>query len=451
MSALLMLVRGRRSLANALPVIAFAAATAIVCTVLAGTGAFYGRLGPSGFEATDPSASPEAQITPLLVICAVFACVLLVPNAIALGGAAARLSLARREKDLAAVRLVGGTRAQVAGVAVSDVAWQSVVGAVIGVACHIALAWPLSHLDFGIRKFTAAELILPWWALALTPCALALFASVSASITLTGVALSPLGIARGAHKVRMSVMRLLVWVLSIIVFFAVAQFLPRIQGVSLGAVIVAVVLTVGIMVFSVNLAGPFIVWVIARIVASLAPTPSLLVGARRLCADPRAGWRAVSGVTIALVVSGFASIVTSLPSVDESSRLMNQALLTGAVLTVGIATVLAAVSTGVTHTARVIDQASRYRSQHIAGASISQLHRARIAEIAIPVAISLAVSVFMAALVLFSLMGSAASDPLVAVGFVVSVVAALGLVSASALVSSPLVARAARARVRAAG
>ena len=436
MSALLMLVRGRRSLANALPVIAFAAATAIVCTVLAGTGAFYGRLGPSGFEATDPSASPEAQITPLLVICAVFACVLLVPNAIALGGAAARLSLARREKDLAAVRLVGGTRA------------QSVVGAVIGVACHVALAWPLSHLDFGIRKFTAAELILPWWALALTPCALALFASVSASITLTGVALSPLGIARGAHKVRMSVMRLLVWVLSIIVFFAVAQFLPRIQGVSLGAVIVAVVLTVGIMVFSVNLAGPFIVWVIARIVASLAPTPSLLVGARRLCADPRAGWRAVSGVTIALVVSGFASIVTSLPSVDESSRLMNQALLTGAVLTVGIATVLAAVSTGVTHTARVIDQASRYRSQHVAGASISQLHRARIAEIAIPVAISLAVSVFMAALVLFSLMGSAASDPLVAVGFVVS---ALGLVSASALVSSPLVARAARARVRAAG
>lgn len=98
MSALFMLVRGRRSLANALPVIAFAAATAIVCTVLAGTGAFYGRLGPSGFEATDPSASPEAQITPLLVICAVFACVLLVPNAIALGGAAARLSLARREK-----------------------------------------------------------------------------------------------------------------------------------------------------------------------------------------------------------------------------------------------------------------------------------------------------------------------------------------------------------------
>lgn len=451
MKALPMLVRGRNSLANALPVIAFAAATAIVCTVLAGTGAFYGRLGAEGFDLSSANASPEAQIMPMLVICAVFACVLLVPNAIALGGAAARLSLARREKDLAAVRLVGGTRAQVAGVAVSDVAWQSIVGAAIGVGVHVAAAWPLSHLDFGIRKFTVGELILPWWALALTPFALALFAALSAAITLTGVALSPLGIARGAHTVRMSVVRLLVWVLSIVVFLVVATFLPRIEGVSLGAIIVGVLATVGTMVFAVNLAGPFIVWIVARFAAFLAPTPGLLVGARRLTSDPRAGWRAVSGVTIALVVAGFASIITTFPNGDAVAQLMNQALVTGALLTVGIAAVLAAVSTGVTQTARVIDQAPRYRAQHVAGASVSQLHRARIAEIAIPVGISLVVSVFMAALVLLALMGSSATNPLVALGFLVSVVAALGLVSASALVSSPLVARAARARVRAAG
>ncbi len=446
-----MLVRGRNSLANALPVIAFAAATAIVCTVLAGTGAFYGRLGNASFELSGTEASPEEQVMPLLVMCAVLACVLLVPNAIALGGAAARLSLARREKDLAAVRLVGGTRAQVAGVAVSDVAWQSIVGAVIGVAVHIAAAWPLSHLDFGIRKFTVDELILPWWALVLTPFALALFAALSASITLTGVALSPLGIARGAHKVRMSVVRLVVWVLAIGAFLIAATILPQMEGMPIGVIIVAVLATVGAMVFAVNLAGPFLVWIVARIVASLAPTPGLLVGARRLTSDPRAGWRAVSGVTIALVVAGLASIITTFPNDDAVAQLMNQALVTGALLTVGIAAVLAAVSTGVTHTARVIDQGPRYRAQHVAGASVGQLHRARIAEIAIPVGISLVVSVFMAALVLLALMGSSATNPLVAVGFLVSVVAALGLVAASALVSSPLVARAARARVRTAG
>src|SRR5699024_2266247 len=83
------------------------AATAIMATVVGGAAGFVGRM------PTD-SAMPmegEASVMPFLVICAITASALLLPSAVGLGGSAARLSLARREKDLATTRLVGGTSA----------------------------------------------------------------------------------------------------------------------------------------------------------------------------------------------------------------------------------------------------------------------------------------------------------------------------------------------------
>ena len=124
--------------------------------------------------------------------------------------------------------------------------------------------------------------------------------------------------------------------------------------------------------------------------------------------------------------------------------MISTALVTGAFLTVGIASVLAAVSTGVTQAARVIDQAPQYRSQHIAGAGLGQLHRARVVEIAIPVVLSLVTASFMVVILLLGLVGGAAANLQVLGLYMVSMVASLGLVVASALASSLLVAQAAR-------
>lgn len=450
MSALLLLIRRRFSLSDVLPVIAFAAAAAICSTVLAGTFAFHGRMIELG-ASLDPTAggndslTGEAALMPLLVLCAMLACVLLLPNAVSLGGAAARLSLVRRERDLAAVRLVGGTRLQVTGAAVADVAAQAFVGGVAGMVLHLVAAWPLSNLDFGIRSFTALDLILPWWSLPLVPLVMCVLAAGSAAVSLSGVALNPLGIARGAHAVRMSVLRVVLWGVFIALFVAAAMALRMLSGVSVVAMLVFIFGSIGLMVAGVNIAGPFFVWVAARAVAAVGPTPALLVGARRVAADPRAGWRAVAGVTMALVVAGFASLVGLFSGgTSPQEQLMSTALVTGAFLTVGIATVLAAVSTGVTQAARVIDQAPQYRAQHVAGAQVAQLHRARAVEIAIPVALSLLTATFMVVIMLVCLAGNAVAQPQVLVLYVVSLVGSLGLVVASALVSSPLVAQAAR-------
>ena len=155
-----LLLRRRGALADILPVIAFAAATAITATVLGGAAAFVGRM-PEG---SGIGMSAEESLMPFLVTCAFTASVLLIPSAVGLGGSAARLSLARREKDLATTRLIGGTSAQVGAVAVLDVAAQALVGAFIGVGLHLAVTPALTHLDFGITPFTVADLLMPVWA-----------------------------------------------------------------------------------------------------------------------------------------------------------------------------------------------------------------------------------------------------------------------------------------------
>ena len=438
-----LLLRRRGALADLLPVIAFAAATAITGTVLGGAAAFVGRL-----PAEDaPAMSGEASLIPFLVMCAMVASVLLIPSAVGLGGSAARLSLARREQDLATIRLVGGTGGQVGGVAVLDVAAQALLGALLGVGLHLVVTPALTALDFGITPFTTADLLMPWWAYPLLVLGMVLLAAGSAAVSLTGVVLSPLGVARDSRVVRMSVLRVIIWAVLIVGFLVFAQFGSMLLGpIADGMVFFAVmILFIGAVVAGVNVIGPFIVWGVALFVVRTAPVPGLLVGARRLAADPKAGWRAVSGITFALVIAGFLTVLALLTRDDGTGgaedAMMATAMSTGGLLTLGIAAVLAAVSTGVTQTARVIDQAPVLRSQHIAGAQVGQLHRARIAEIVLPVLLSSVLATFTSLLVVMAVLGGAPNDPIVAVQYLASVLGAYALVIAAVLIGSPLVRR----------
>lgn len=434
-----LLLRRRGALADVLPVIAFAAATAITATVLGGAAAFVGRI-PSG----PAPMTGEGSLMGFLSVCALIASVLLVPSAVGLGGSAARLSLARREQDLATMRLVGGTSGQVGSVAVIDVAAQSLLGAVLGLGAHLAVTPALTRLDFGISPFTVADLLLPWWAYPVLVLALVLIAAGSAAVSLAGVVLSPLGVARDSRVVRMSVLRVVLWaglILGFIVFMNIGGALLGGLGDGMVAVVI-MVLFVGAIVAGINVVGPFIVWVTALALARITPTPSLLVGARRLARDPRAGWRTVSGITFALVIAGFLTMIATLgEATNPEEAMMFTAMTTGGLLTLGIAAVLAAVSTGVSQTARVIDQAPGLRAQHIAGAEVGQLHGARLAEIAVPVGLSSLIATFTALLVVTTYFGAAPSDPMMAVRYLASVIGAYALVIAAVLVGSPLVKR----------
>ena len=239
-------------------------------------------------------------------------------------------------------------------------------------------------------------------------------------------------------------MRVVLWVALILGFIVFMNIGVALMGGAGGgmAVIAIMVLFIAAIVAGINVVGPFIVWITALALAKIAPTPSLMVGARRLAGDPRAGWRAVSGITFALVIAGFLTMIATLGEASNPEEaMMFTAMTTGGLLTLGIAAVLAAVSTGVSQTARVIDQAPRLRAQHIAGAEVGQLHRARLAEIAVPVGLSSLIATGTALLVLTTFLGGAPSNPMMAVQYLLSVLGAYALVIAAVLVGSPLVKR----------
>lgn len=445
-AARLMLRRGR-GIGDLLPILAFAASTGVLAMVLGGLGAFMTRaaaVGDGGGSAAGASGGDD--MLAFLMICALIATALLVPSAMSLGASAARLSLSRRERQLAAVRLVGGTRGQVGLVAVLDVLVQALIGSVIGLGLHVAVIPLLMRLDFAIAPFRFGELLLPWWGYPALLAGAALMAVASGAFGLIGVSISPLGVARQSRTVRMSILRMVVWVVLLVAFIVASKLLSYIPGLD-AAVGIAIMLTLmALVVGSVNLVGPFLVWVVARMTAAIAPTPALLVGARRLAADARAGWRAVSGIAFGLIIAGMLTLISSLSidSGDEAGRAMGHALATGGYLTLAITSVLAAVSTGVTQTARLLEQGEVLRAQHVAGATVAQLHRARFAEIGIPLSLAGIVAAISALVLILPVM-SGVGDPLIGlVLYITAAAAALGLVAASVAVSGPLVGRLAR-------
>ena len=117
---------------------------------------------------------------------------------------------------------------------------------------------------------------------------------------------------------------------------------------------------------------------------------------------------------------------------------------TGGLLTLGIAAVLAAISTGITRTAQVIDEMPVLRAQHVAGAQVGQLQRARMLQALLPVLLSSVLAAGTALLVVVATVGASTPDPAALVQYVATVIGAYVLVLGAVAVSAPLVRRGVR-------
>ena len=102
----------------------------------------------------------------LYEILAWVAVVLLVVPLVTLGGAAARLGVARRDARLATLRLLGATPREVVGLTVAETAWQGLVGAVLGIVLYALLLPLCALLPFQGTTFSVAELWVGWQGLA---------------------------------------------------------------------------------------------------------------------------------------------------------------------------------------------------------------------------------------------------------------------------------------------
>ncbi|MEV4476071.1 FtsX-like permease family protein [Nonomuraea sp. NPDC049504] len=228
------------------------------------------------------------------------AMVLMVVPLLVFGGAAARLTVARRDRRLAALRLVGATPGQVVAMTVTEAVLVALAGALTGAVVY-ALSVPLlTRIEMQGGPWFAGDLLPGPLLLAGALVAVPLLVGLSAVAGLRRVVVSPLGVAKRETPPAMRIFR----VLALFAALAVFPLLSRETSVTLIAIALALAF------LCLNLAGPWVVGVIGRIAAKSARAPAGLLAARRLVDDPRSAWRTVSGVALTGFVAGFLGLLS---------------------------------------------------------------------------------------------------------------------------------------------
>jgi len=418
-----------------LAVTAFAVSTALTLSVVGALLGFVDR-------AAHPVTDYDKESGSFYVTLAVTATILLVVPLVTLGGGAARLGVARRDARLAALRLVGATPREVVGLTLVETALQGLAGAVAGTALYGVLLTVWTRIPFQGRPFTAGELWVGVPVVLLAWLAVPLLAAASGAVSLRRVVVSPLGVARRETRPGLRAVRVVVAIVAFGAFMVVSVvgrvFAAALVGVLLGGLALAFL--------TLNAVGPWVLGVLGRRRLRRARTPEQLLAARRLLDDPRAVWRVVGGLGLASFVAGCLAVVPVLAQAgaddDPDTTMLMGDVLTGAILTLAITFLLAAVSAGIAQAAAVLDRRRELSLARLAGVPVDLFDRVRRREVLVPVLFVSVGSAAAALVMFFPLFGMAAvTAPSGLLLLAVSLTTGIGLVLAATESCRPLLHR----------
>ncbi|MGA5759525.1 FtsX-like permease family protein [Nonomuraea bangladeshensis] len=228
-------------------------------------------------------------------------------------GTATRLAAARREARFAAVRLAGATARQINAIASADAALGALLGALAGVALFQAVRPALAGVAVtGSRFFPdVVAPTAPQYAAVVAGVPLA--AAVAAVWSLRRVRITPLGAARRTRAPAPGWWRVLP-LLAGLGLFAGPAFAgggrepdPVLADAGLALVMVGLVV-----------AGPWLTMLAARLAARLTRGAATLLAARRLAADPKAAFRSVNGIVLAVFIG--TAVAGIVPAVVSGQR-----------------------------------------------------------------------------------------------------------------------------------
>ncbi|MDO4609746.1 FtsX-like permease family protein [Corynebacterium sp.] len=353
-------------------VVAFAVVTLLANIVAAGTWMFVGRSRhPSGMLAAAVAEDPSLHfILDLYIFLAGIACAMLVVPAVGLATSATVLGARARERRLATLRLLGMTRSEVSLMGFLDVMLQVLAGVILGSALTLPALHPFTRLSFQAMPVTYGELLMPWWAHALTALAVMLIAAVASAASLLRVQISPLGVTRRGAPRALRWWRLAV--LAVIVAGFMTAPAPSGSTVAWTGGLVAAMLIVFLV--GVDLSMPYVVQVASRLLAR-APWVTVSWAARRVIMEPKQTWRRIGAIATLLLLASFAGRmpVGGNPDLTGAVQTVGAIMLpdvrTGLLLTVGFAFALAAVSTMINQASAEFERADETRAMLRMGVS----------------------------------------------------------------------------------
>jgi len=268
--------------------------TAIATTL---PGGLEGERNHRGLHLRPPDEGTEPSGVDLIL--SVVALALLVPVLIFIA-TATRLSAARREQRFAAMRLIGARPRQVSVIAAVESTVAAAAGVAAGFGLFFALRVPLAAVPFTGEPFFPGDMSLTLPDILAVAIGVPVAAAVVARLALRRVHTSPFGVTRRVTPKPPRVWRVLPLLagLAELGFFVVngrPQTVPgQIQAFAPGFLLIMVGLVT---------AGPWLTMVGAQALARHTSRPDSLIAARGLADDPRAGFRAVSGLVLALFIT----------------------------------------------------------------------------------------------------------------------------------------------------
>ncbi len=269
---------------------------------------------PQGLLYPPPNGGAPASATDLIL--SVVALAILAPVLIFIA-TATRLSAARREERFAAMRLVGATRRQVSLLAATESTVAALLGVAAGFGIFFLLHGPVAGIPFIGEPFFPSDLSLSLLDILAVAIGVPVAAVVAARLALHRVRISPLGVARRATPKPPRAWRVvpLLAGLAELAFWTIHGHPASISGQ-----VQAFVSSFALIIVGLFIAGPWLTMAAARAMARWTSRPGTLIAARRLADDPRAAFRAVSGLVLALFITTVAVVAITTQNAKELTR-----------------------------------------------------------------------------------------------------------------------------------
>ncbi len=228
---------------------------------------------------------------------------------------ATRLSAARREERYAAIRLVGGTPRQINAIASVDAVVGALFGTLLGIVLFLLVRPALASLALsGVRFFP--DYVTPTiWGYVAMIVVVPVGAAVASLVSLRRVQISPLGVSRKTTPPAPGPWRVIPLLVGIPLFLhAVVTHSNDPEQLPIGQVWAGLLL----IMFGLVIGGPWLTMQAARAMGSLSRGVSSLLAARRLGDNPKASFRSVSGLVLAVFVgTGIAVLAPALKAAQS--------------------------------------------------------------------------------------------------------------------------------------
>lgn len=263
-----------------------------------------GAYGSPGFR--EPA---EADVDATLELLAGVGVIVLIVPSLVLVASSSRLTAARRERRLAALRLAGATPGQVTGMVAAETGIAAVVGALLGLAVSPLLHSLATFVPWDGGTWLASDFQLPVGLTVFLVVAMPVLVLVAAVLGLRRVVRNPVGAAAAHTPKPLHAWRLLALPVAG-AFFYIAISTDSSSGMM-------VLLGLLMVVASAVVIGPWITFAVGRIFVQRWRKPAGLLAGRRLLDDPRGSYRASAGVVLAVFVGSMALIL--MPSFEGTA------------------------------------------------------------------------------------------------------------------------------------